>query len=96
MRIIFVGFASIVVSFYASWALSLILLPSFIVIVGSWWLDNFIGDIFAERINDFLEDSNNTAVEAIEHVDAVNAIGIGEKISVKFIKTFSDSSKYKS
>lgn len=94
MRTIFVGFSSVVVSFYASWVLSLILLPSYIVIIGSWWLDNFVGDIYLRKINEFLEDSNNTAVEAIEHIEVVNALGIGDKIAEKFINIFSASKKY--
>lgn len=32
-----------------------------------------------------LEDSNNPTVEAIEHVEVVNALGIGDKIAEKLI-----------
>ena len=88
----FAAVASLVVSLNASWAIAFILLPAYPIIIIGFILELYAGKKFSEKAS--YSDSNRLAVETIENLPTVAALGIDERVARKFEDLLAKPAKY--
>ena len=93
IRVVFATLTSIVVSLYSSWVIALIILPSYLIIIGSWAINYIIEQGLLQKANNHIDSSNNMAVEAFENVSTIAALGVADRIARKFDELLSPSYK---
>lgn len=91
IRVVFAGIASVIGALYGSWVLALITLPSYVILVGSWIANNRFSRYYLQKADVFVSDSNSVAVEAIENVSTISALGISDRLVSKFDQFLSPS-----
>ncbi len=81
------------ISLQASWVLSCLLLPSYVVLCSSAFLQLQIGRVISNKTTHILESAYKTAIEAIENVYTISSLGITARFIEKCRQQFDETTK---
>ncbi len=94
VRVMFALIASIVVSLYGSWVLSLITLPAYVFLIGAFFCNTKFSQFYSKKyINEHLINSNNMAIESIENVQSVGTLGVADIFTSRYDQLISPAYK---
>ena len=93
VRVGFSAIASIVISLRASWVISCVILPSYVVLCVSAVLQIQLGRVLVKKSTHLLENGYKTAIEAIENVYTVSSLGISEIFVMKCKTQFAETTR---